>query len=182
VIKDGILSTLETGGGESAAAGDIVTEKKYRNFELVVDFNYSKGANSGIKYFVNTDLNKGAGSSIGCEYQILDDRNHPDAKEGVNGNRTLAGLYDLIAPITKRDNGAGQWNRATIIVNGSHVEHWLNGQKTVEYERGTDAWRALVAKSKYKIWPNFGESADGNILLQEHGNAVSFRNIKIREF
>ena len=182
VIKDGILSTLETGGGESAAAGDIVTEKKYRNFELVVDFNYSKGANSGIKYFVNTDLNKDTGSSIGCEYQILDDRNHPDAKEGVNGNRTLAGLYDLIAPITKRDNGAGQWNRATIIVNGSHVEHWLNGQKTVEYERGTDAWRALVAKSKYKIWPNFGESADGNILLQEHGNAVSFRNIKIREF
>ena len=182
VINDGILSTIETGGGESAAAGDIVTVKKYKNFELVVDFNYSKGANSGIKYFVNTDLNKGAGSSIGCEYQILDDRNHPDAKEGVDGNRTLAGLYDLIAPLPKRDNKAGMWNRARIIVNGNHVEHWLNGQKTVEYERGNDAWRALVAKSKYKIWPNFGESEDGYILLQEHGNAVSFRNIKIREF
>jgi hypothetical protein len=181
VIKDGILSTLETGGGESAAAGDIVTVDKYKNFELIVDFMYTPRANSGIKYFVDTDLNKGAGSSIGCEYQILDDKQHPDAIEGIGGNRTLAGLYDLIAPLPKRDNGAGQWNRATIIVNGYHVEHWLNGQKTVEYERGNDAWRALVAKSKYKVWPNFGEVSEGYILLQEHGNAVSFRNIKIRE-
>ncbi len=112
VIKDGILSTLETGGGESAAAGDIVTVDKYKNFELIVDFMYTPGANSGIKYFVNTDLNKGAGSSIGCEYQILDDKQHPDAVEGIGGNRTLAGLYDLIAPLPKRDNGPGQWNRA----------------------------------------------------------------------
>ena len=181
VIKDGILSTLETGGGESAAAGDIVTIDKYRNFELIVDFMYTPGANSGIKYFVDTDLNKGAGSSIRCEYQILDDKHHPDATEGIGGNRTLAGLYDLIAPLPKRDNGPLQWNRATIIVRGNHVEHWLNGQKTVEYERGNDAWRAMVAKSKYKIWPGFGEAAEGYILLQEHGNAVSFRNIKIRE-
>lgn len=180
VIKDGVLSTLESGGGESAAAGDIVTIDKYKNFELIVDFNYSPKANSGIKYLVNTDLNKGAGSSIGCEYQIIDDRNHPDAQEGNGGNRTLAGLYDLIVPLPKRDNGAGQWNRATIIVNGNHVEHWLNGQKTVGYERGNDAWRALVAKSKFKVWPNFGEASDGHILLQEHGNAVSFKNVKIR--
>ena len=180
VIKDGILSTLETGGAESAAAGDIVTVDKYSNFELIVDFNYSPNANSGIKYLVNTELNKGEGSSIGCEYQILDDSQHPDAKEGIGGNRTLAGLYDLIAPLPKRDNGPGQWNRATIIVNGNHVQHWLNGQKTVEYLRGDDAWRALVAKSKYKVWPNFGEASDGHILLQEHGNAVSFRNIKIK--
>jgi hypothetical protein len=182
VIKDGVLSTLEAGGAESAAAGDIVTIKKYKNFELIVDFNYSPKANSGIKYLVNTELNKGAGSAIGCEYQILDDKQHPDANEGFSGNRTLAGLYDLIAPLPKRDNGPGQWNRATIIVNGNHVEHWLNGMKTVEYERGNDAWRALVAKSKYKVWPNFGEASEGHILLQEHGNAVSFKNIKIREF
>jgi len=180
VIKDGVLSTLESGGGESAAAGDIVTIDKYKNFELIVDFNYSPKANSGIKYLVNTDLNKGAGSSIGCEYQIVDDKLHPDAHEGNGGNRTLAGLYDLIVPLPKRDNGAGQWNRATIIVNGNHVEHWLNGQKTVEYERGNDTWRALVAKSKYNVWPNFGEAAEGHILLQEHGNAVSFKNVKIR--
>jgi hypothetical protein len=182
VIKDGILSTLETGGGESDAAGDIVTVDKYKNFELSVDFMYTSGANSGIKYFVDTDLNMGAGSSIGCEYQILDDKQPPDAKEGIGDNRTLASLYDLIAPLPKRDNGAGQWNRAAIIVNGNHVEHWLNGQKTVEYERGNDNWRKLVAKSKFKIWPNFGEANEGHILLQEHGSAVSFRNIKIREF
>lgn len=181
VIKDGVLSTLETGGGESASAGDIVTTQKYKNFELIVDFNYNPNANSGIKYLVDTELNKGIGSSIGCEYQILDDKLHPDAKEGSAGNRTLAGLYDLITPLPKRDNGPGQWNRATIIVNGNHVEHWLNGMKTVEYERGNEAWRALVAKSKYKIWPNFGEAAEGHILLQEHGNAVSFKNVKIKE-
>jgi Domain of Unknown Function (DUF1080) len=180
-IKDGALTTLESGGGESTAGGDIVTVDKYKNFELIVDFKYSPKANSGIKYLVNTELNKGAGSSIGCEYQILDDKQHPDAQEGIAGNRTLAGLYDLIAPLPKRDNGAGQWNRATIIVNGNHVEHWLNGLKTVEYERGNDAWRALVAKSKFKVWPNFGEASDGHILLQEHGNAVSFKNVKIRE-
>jgi hypothetical protein len=181
-IKDGALSTVESGGAESAAAGDIVTEKKYKNFILIVDFRYTPKANSGIKYLVNTDLNKGAGSSIGCEFQILDDRQHPDAKEGLNGNRTLGGLYDLIPPkLPKVDNGPGKWNRAMIILNGNHVEHWLNGQKTVGYERRTKEWRELVAKSKYKIWPKFGEADEGNILLQEHGNAVSFRNVKIKE-
>ena len=110
VIKDGVLSTIEAGGAESAAAGDIVTVKKYKNFELIVDFNYSPGANSGIKYLVNTDLNKGAGSAIGCEYQILDDKQHPDANAGFAGNRTLAGLYDIYHPpypnaIMVRDNG-----------------------------------------------------------------------------
>ena len=180
-IKDGVLSTFESGGGESAGAGDIVTIEKFRNFELIVDFNYTPGANSGIKYFVNTDLNKGEGSSIGCEYQILDDNLHPDAKAGVSGTHTMAALYDLIPPLPKRDNGPDQWNRATIIVKGNNVEHWLNGQKTVEYERGNDAWRSLVAKSKYKVWPNFGEAEEGHILLQEHGNLVHFKNIKIRE-
>ncbi len=180
-IKDGVLSTFESGGGESVGAGDIVTVQKYKDFELIVDFNYTPGANSGIKYFVNTDLNKGEGSSIGCEYQILDDKLHPDANAGISGTHTLAALYDLIPPQPKRDNGPDQWNRATIIVKGNHVEHWLNGQKTVEYERGNDAWRALVAKSKYKVWPNFGEAEEGHILLQEHGNMVHFKNIKIKE-
>jgi len=96
IIKDGVLSVQNSDGGESTNGGDIVTKKKYGNFILEVDFKLTKGANSGIKYFVDTDLNKGPGSSIGCEYQILDDANHPDAKMGVNGNRTLASLYDLI--------------------------------------------------------------------------------------
>jgi len=180
-IKDGALTVAETGGGEAAAGGDIVTVDEYENFELEVEFNLTKGANSGIKYFVDTELNQGTGSSIGCEYQLLDDAVHPDAKAGVKGNRTLAGLYDLIPPAGVRFNGIGEWNRARIVVRGQHVEHWLNGFKTVEYERGTQMWRALVNYSKYTVWPNFGERPKGHILLQDHGNVVSFRSIKIRE-
>jgi hypothetical protein len=179
-IKDGTLTinpeTKKQGGG-----GDIVTVDKYRNFELIVDFRYTKGANSGIKYFIDTESNNGSLASIGCEYQVLDDVNHPDAKAGINGNRTLAGLYDLIPPKNKRDNGADNWNRAIIIVNGNKVQHWLNGQLTVEYERGNDAWKELVATSKFKGSPGFGEVKEGRILLQDHGNLVSFKNIKIRE-
>ena len=99
---------------------------------------------------------------------------------GKNGNRTNAGLYDLIPPENVRFNGIGEWNRARIVVNGSHVEHWLNGMRTVSYERGTQLWRALVSHSKYAVWPAFGEAARGHILLQDHGNEVSFRSIKLR--
>jgi hypothetical protein len=180
-IRDGVLTVAETGGAEAAAGGDIVTVDEYANFELVVEFKITRGANSGIKYFVDTGLNKGEGSSIGCEYQILDDAVHPDAKLGVNGNRKQAGLYDLIPPVSVRFNGVGEWNRARIVVQGRHVEHWFNGFKTVEYERATQMWRALVDHSKYTIWPAFGERPSGHILLQDHGNTVMFRSIKIRE-
>ena len=181
VIKNGVLGVLPIGeGGESVGGGDIVTINKYKNFKLIIDFKYTKGANSGIKYFVNTRLNKGAGSAIGCEFQVLDDRHNADAKEGIAGDRKLGSLYDLISPRKTRDKGIGEWNRAMIIVKGNHVEQWLNGQMTLEYNRRTDMWRALVSKSKYKIWPNFGNENEGNILLQDHGYKVSFRNIKIK--
>jgi hypothetical protein len=180
-IRDGVLTVLESGGSESTAGGDIVTVDRYGDFELIVEFNITKGANSGIKYFVDTGLNKAEGSAIGCEFQILDDAVHPDAKAGVNGNRKLAGLHDLIPPQNVRFNGVGEWNRARIVARGRHVEHWLNGFKTVEYERGTPMWRALVDHSKYVVWKSFGEAPDGHILLQDHGNRVSFRTIKIRE-
>lgn len=179
-IKDGTLAvnpeTKVKGGG-----GDIVTTDKFKNFELIFDFRYTKGGNSGLKYFIDTEIKNGALASIGCEYQVLDDRNHPDAKAGINGNRTLAGLYDLITPKNKRDNGSDAWNRGMIIVNGNKVQHWLNGQMTVEYERGNEAWKELVATSKYKDFPGFGEAQEGRLLLQDHGNLVSFKNIKIRE-
>jgi hypothetical protein len=179
-IKDGFLiinpSIKGQGGG-----GDIVSTGKYRNFELSVDFKYSPGANSGIKYFIDAEKDNGEYSSIGCEYQILDDNLHPDAKEGITGNRTLAGLYDLIAPKPKKDNGPDKWNTATIIVKGNHVQHWLNGSITVEYDRGNQAWRDLVATSKFKKIPGFGENPEGRILLQDHGNVVAFKNIKIKE-
>jgi hypothetical protein len=180
IIKDGILTvTSET--GTQNTGGDIVTVNKYKSFELSVDFKYTPGANSGIKYFVDTESNNGALASIGCEYQILDDKLHPDAKLGINGNRTLAGLYDLIPPKNKIDNGPDKWNHATIIVKGNHVQHWLNGQMTVEYDRGNPAWKELVATSKFKTSPGFGEVAEGRLLLQDHGNVVSYKNIKIRE-
>jgi hypothetical protein len=180
-IKDGMLVINETGGAESAAAGDIITREKFSDFELKMDFKITPGANSGIKLFVDPTLNKGAGSSIGLEFQILDDVLHPDAKLGRNGNRTVGSLYDLIpAPKDKKMNPPGQWNHAHIIAKGKHIEFRLNGVKTVEFDRGTPAWRELVKTSKYKVWPNFGELEEGHILLQDHGNQVFYRNIKIR--
>ncbi|WP_430906361.1 3-keto-disaccharide hydrolase [Maribacter sp. 2-571] len=182
VIRDGVLSVLATGGEESTAGGDIVTVKRYAGFELKVDFKLTETANSGIKYYVDTELNKGPGSSIGLEYQILDDARHPDAKLGSHaGSRTLASLYDLIeADAAKPAKPIGEWNTAHIVSKANHVEHWLNGVKVLEYERKSDAFRKLVAESKYKVWPNFGEGEDGQILLQDHGDLVHFKNIKIK--
>ena len=189
-MENGLLTVEKSGGAEAANGGDIVTIKKYGSFILEVDFRITKGANSGIKYFVDPDLNTGAGSGIGCEYQILDDNNHPDAKAGIAGNRTVASLYDLIKADAllygqdnnpKRFNGIGSWNRARIVVNGKYVAHYLNGIKVVEYERGTQMWKALVAYSKYKDWPAFGEAESGHLLLQDHGDEVSFKNIRILE-
>lgn len=182
VIDNGKLIVLASGGEESAAGGDIVTDSLYGDFELKVDFKITKGANSGIKYYVDSDLNKGPGSSIGLEYQILDDENHPDAKLGNHeGSRTVASLYDLIqADTDKPIHPVGEWNTAHIISKDNHVEHWLNGVKVLEYERGSEEFRKLVSESKYVKWPDFGELEKGRILLQDHGNRVAFRNIKIK--
>ena len=180
VIDNGILKVLSSNGGESTNGGDIITTKKYKNFELTVDFKITPGANSGIKYFVDPDLNKGAGSAIGCEFQILDDELHPDAKLGVAGNRTVGSLYDLIPAPTDKFFRKSDFNTARIVVQGNRVEHYLDDKLVVSYVRGTQLWRALVAYSKYAKFPNFGEAAEGYILLQDHGNEVWFKNIKIR--
>ena len=182
VVEDGVLKVLAGTGGESTNGGDIITTRTYKDFILKVDFKITEGANSGIKYFVDPTLNKGAGSAIGCEFQILDDLRHPDAKLGVKGNRTLGSLYDLIPAPEDKPFDINSWNTATVKVEGSHVEHWLNGVKLLEYERNNQEWDALVAYSKYRDWPNFGNYEEGYILLQDHGNEVWFKNIKIKEF
>ena len=180
-IKDGVLTVEKGNGGESTNGGDIVTTKQYRNFMLSVDFQITEGANSGIKYFVDPGMNKGAGSAIGCEFQILDDLRHPDAKLGVKGNRKLGSLYDLIPAPEQKPFDINRFNTALVIVRGKHVEHWLNGVKLLEYDRDSQQWNALVAYSKYRDWPNFGNAAEGHILLQDHGDEVRFKNIKIKE-
>lgn len=181
-ITDGTIGVLPSGGAESTNGGDIVTKEQFGAFDLSFEFKLSEGANSGLKYFVTLSENN-KGSAIGLEYQVLDDAKHPDAKLGRDGNRTLASLYDLMT--AKKEarflRPIGSWNNARLIVYPNNkVEHYLNGVKVLEYVRGSEEFKKLVAISKYKDWKNFGEAAKGHILLQDHGDKVSFRTIKIK--
>ncbi len=180
-ISDGVLVVEASEGKENANGGDIVTVGTYGNFILKVDFKITEGANSGIKYFVYSEYDNPALADVGCEFQVLDDEHHPDAKLGVKGNRTLGSLYDLIPAPDDKPFVFDDWNTATIIAKGKHVEHWLNGVKLLEYERDNAEWNALVAYSKFKNWPNFGNLKEGHILIQDHGNEVWYKNIKIKE-
>ena len=168
--------------GNFGGGGDLGTKESFKDFELSVDFRLTPAANSGIKSFY--DKNKFGGT---CEeYQILDPE-HPDAKRGRNGNRRVAALYDMMpASADKVVRPAGEWNTAKIVSKGSHVEHWLNGKKVLEYERGSEQFREFVKRSKYKSsekkdGARWGETPEGRIKLQDHTDStVSFRNIKIR--
>jgi hypothetical protein len=181
-IREGMLIVQASGGGEAAFGGDLVTIEEYSSFDLTLDFKLTEGANSGVKYFVEERSPKTPGSAKGLEYQILDDEKHPDAKLGINGNRTLASLYDLMPAVNSKPAPMGKWNHACILVKGAHVEHWLNGVKVLQYERGGKDFLAHKAESKFKDIEGFGEATSGHILLQDHGNQVFYRNIKIRTF
>ncbi|WP_353196410.1 DUF1080 domain-containing protein [Parapedobacter defluvii] len=181
-IKDGTITVLPSDGAESTNGGDIVTVDQYSAFDLSFEFKLTEGANSGVKYFVTLSENN-RGSAIGLEYQVLDDERHPDAKMGRDGNRTLASLYDLITAQKNRRaiRKIGEWNKGRVVVQPDNtVTHYLNGEKVLEYKRGSDVYKQLVSESKYKNWDNFGQAEEGHILLQDHGDRVSFINIKIK--
>jgi hypothetical protein len=179
VVKDGILTVLAK-TEEREGGHDIVTKEQFSNFELELDVRLSEGANSGIKYMVANNYPGKEGNYLGLEYQLIDNERHADARLGRNGNRRMATLYDILpAREGIKINQPGEWNKVKIIVDKDHVEHWLNGEKAVVYNRESDSFKELVRMSKYNTLQNFGGQERGHILLQGHGNEVSFRNIVI---
>jgi hypothetical protein len=181
-VEGGVLEALKPPAGSQERNDDIVTLRSFSSFELRAEFRLSPGANSGIKYFLRPDASNDSGmSSVGHEYQVLDDAAHPDAKQGIAGNRTLASLYDILpARADKPQRPIGAWNEVRIVVRGRRVEHWLNGAKVLEFERGSADFKSHLATSKHKVWPGYGEENEGPILLQHHGGGTGYRSIRIR--
>jgi hypothetical protein len=169
-VEDGWLHGLGKGGG------DIITTNQFEQFELAWEWRLIEGGNSGVKYFVLEP--RGA---IGHEYQILDDNKHPDGKLAA-GKRLTAAFYDVLkTSIPTSLKAPGEINQSRILVKGNHVEHWLNGQKVLEYECGSAEVKAAVAASKFNKTAGFGERVKGHILLQDHNDEVWYRNIRIRD-
>ena len=166
-IVDGVL-TLNKGGG------DLCTVEEFADFEFVIDWKISPGGNSGIMYRVAET--KGAPYETGPEYQVLDDEKHGDGKNPL----TSAGsIYAVVPPAKKMAKPVGEWNHTKIVAKGKKIEHWLNGEKVAEAEIGSEDWAARVAKSKWAKVPSYAQEAKGKIDLQDHGNKVEFKNIKI---
>lgn len=156
---------------------DIITTQMFGDFQLDLDWKVAPGGNAGIFYRATEEYDEPYWS--GVEYQLLDDANHPDGKSRLTAAGSAFGLYPAAAGVVK---SAGEWNHSRIVARGAHVEHWLNGEKLVEYENGSADWEAKVAASKFKDWPNFGKARRGYIAIQgDHEGELSFRNIRIRE-
>jgi hypothetical protein len=174
-IENGLLSLDGKGG-------DIVTRERYSNFELVFEFNLTEGANSGVKYFVDTVINRETGGMMinGPEYQIIDDYNNVHIKDDPNGLSSTAAAYLLYAPKNKKLNPPGEWNTGKITARGRNVEHWLNGVRVLKYKRGSRDFLKRKADTKFRNDEDYGEFESGHILLTDHNDRVYFRNIKIR--
>ena len=172
-VEDGAL-TLPAETAAGTRAGDIISKDTFEQFELVFDWRVAPGGNSGVKYFMLEDQS----SAIGHEYQVIDDARHADAKIGPH--RQTAALYDVLPAADRPIKPAGEWNTTRIVVREQTVEHWLNGKKVLQYELNSPALNAAIEKSKFKGIERFGQRQNGHILLQDHGDQVWFRNIKIR--
>lgn len=169
VVEDGTLHLIG-----NSRAGDIVTDDTYSNFDLQWDWKIQPGGNNGVKYFVSDDRRE----ALGHEYQMLDDEHGHDA----GALHSTASFYDVLPPDPNKPlNAPGQWNHSRVLVQGNHVEHWLNGKKVLEYELGSPEVLAAVQKSKFKSVPGFGTKIKGHILLTYHYDPVSYRNIKIHD-
>ncbi len=158
---------------------DIITKETYGDFELKLEWWLSEAGNSGIFYHVIEQEDKALYWS-GPEMQILDNENHPDADQGVDGNRKAGSLYDLIPAVPQNAKPNGEWNSVKIVAKGDVIEHWQNGEMVLSFDRSTEEWKNLVAGSKFAPHPEFGTAAEGHIALQDHDDLVKFRNLKIR--
>ncbi len=161
----------------TGAGGDLVSDRRYGDFELRIDWKITPGGNSGI--FYRGDESEPEIYRTAIEYQVLDNDRHPDGKNGRD--RWASALYGLYAPDKIATRPVGEWNQTRIVVRGDHIEHWLNGEKVVDCELGSPDWKSRVAASKFKDWPSFATLRSGVIGLQDHGDEVSYRNIRIRE-
>lgn len=177
LIADGTLVTTKGRKG-----GDIITRETYSSFELECEFKLTNASNSGIKYLVNSIQNAATKkySPMGIEYQIIDDKNYPETKSDPDGLSSTGSVYLIYAPKGKKLNPAGEWNRMRIVAKGKHTEHWLNGVKVAEYERGSDDFNQRVAKTKFKDYPEYAKSDTGHIMLTDHGDQVFYKSIRIR--
>ena len=171
-VADGAISLV------GKKVGDLITADEYENFEFAFEWKISKNGNSGVFYLVQEKPELANTYNSGPEYQVIDNGGHPDAKNGFD--RYAGANYALQAPRKDNTKPVGEWNQSRIVTNGARVEHWLNGEKLVEYELWSDAWKAQVAASKFKAMPAYATSKKGHLALQDHGDPVSYRSLKIR--
>jgi len=188
VVVDGAIKKIASGNvpklpdGQPRQGGDLMTVATFGDFELTWEWKVTPGANSGVKYNVSEELSMAQApnhAALGFEYQMLDDDRHEDGKLPTH---RAGALYDLVAPnAAKRLHPVGEWNHSRVIFRGNHGEHWLNGAKILEFDLGTALMDSLLAASKYRAIPGFAERRNGHIVLQDHGDEVYFRSLKVRE-